>query len=364
LEKHIERRLTMKKGYQRGKEFTRGSKVYVGIDVHKDSWHVTAVTEGEEVFNGRLPSQYPVLRKLLDRFAGREVKVAYEAGPCGFWLHDRLTGDGIETIVVPPSLIPLESGNRVKTDKRDSRKLAHLLEKGMLKRVFVLSEEERMHRELVRTRRQLMEHRADVMKQIKSKLLFHGIEYAYRSWNSQFIRWLRELIDSHRVFAISLGFMIDIYEHLTDQLKKITKQVFLLTKNEKYARNISLLRTIPGIGRLIAIEILVELQDMKRFKSAERLASYIGLTPSEYSTGQYTRQGRITRCGNTRVRTCLVEGSWVLIYRDPVMKNKYEKLKIRKGAKRAIIAIARNLIIRIRSMVLNNEPYHIGSIAR
>ena len=155
--------------------------------------------------------------------------VDYEARPTEDWNLGFLTGDGIETIVVPPSLIPLESGNRVKTDKRDSRKLAHLLEKGMLKRVFVLSEEERMHRELVRTRRQLMEHRADVMKQIKSKLLFHGIEYAYRSWNSQFIRWLRELIDSHRVFAISLGFMIDIYEHLTDQLKKITQQVFLLT---------------------------------------------------------------------------------------------------------------------------------------
>jgi transposase len=357
----------MKKGYQRRKEITRASRVCVGVDVHKDSWHVTAVTEGEKVFNGRLPSQYPVFKKLLDRFAGREVKVAYEAGPCGFWLYDRLTDDGIETIVVPPSLIPLESGNRVKTDKRDSRKLAHLLEKGMLKRVFVLSEEERMHRELVRTRRQLMEHRADVMKQIKSKLLFHGIESqwaGYRNWNNQFIQWLRGLIVSHRVFTISLGFLIDLYEHLSDQLKKITKQVFLLAKNEKYARNISLLRTIPGIGRLIAIEILVELQDMKRFKSAERLASYIGLTPSEYSTGQYTRQGRITRCGNTRVRTCLVEGSWVLIYRDPVMKYKYEKLKIRKGAKRAIIAIARNLIIRIRRMVLNNEPYVIGSVTR
>jgi len=357
----------MKKGYQRAESLARESKVYVGIDVHKDSWHVTAVTEGEEVFHGRIPSQYLVLKKVLERFTGREVKVAYEAGPCGFWLHDRLTEDGIETIVVPPSLIPLESGNRVKTDKRDSRKLAQLLEKSMLKRVHVLSEEERLHRELVRTRRQFLEHRSDVMRQIKSKLLFHGIELPWTTghgWNRQFVRWLRGLIDSHRVFAISLEFLIDLYEHLTDQLKKITKQVFLLSRNEKYAQNINLLRTIPGIGRLIATEILVELQDMKRFKSAEKIASYMGLTPSEYSTGQYTRQGRITRCGNTRVRTCLVESSWVLIYRDPVMKYKYEKLKIRKGAKRAIIAIAKNLIIRIRSMVLNNEPYNIGSIAR
>lgn len=176
----------------------------------------------------------------------------------------------------------------------------------------------------------------------------------------QFIRWLRELTDTHKLLTISLGFLIDLYEHLTEQLRDITKQVFLLSKNEKYAERIKLLCTIPGIGRLIATEIMVELQDMKRFKSAEKIASYIGLTPSEYSTGQYTRQGRITRCGNTRVRTCLVEASWILIYRDPFMNYKYEKLKSRKGGKRAIIAIARHLIIRIRSIILNNEPYSIA----
>jgi transposase len=105
----------------------------------------------------------------------RELRVAYEAGPCGFSLHDMLTEDGIEAIVVPPSLIPIESGNRVKTDKRDSRKLARLLESNMLKKVFVLTEEERMHRELIRTRRQLVDHRGSVARQIKSKLLFYGI---------------------------------------------------------------------------------------------------------------------------------------------------------------------------------------------
>jgi transposase len=357
----------MRKGYQRKEELARGGKVYIGIDVHKDSWHVTAVTEGEEVFHGRIPSRYIVFKKLLGRFVSREVKVAYEAGPCGFWLYDQLTADGIETIVVPPSLIPLESGNRVKTDKRDSRKLAQLFEKGMLKKVHVLSEDERAHRELVRTRRQIIEHRSDVMRQIKSKLLFHDIESPWKAghgWSKEFIRWLRELTGSHKMLMLSLGFLIDLYEHMTSQLKKITKQVLLLSRNEKYEKSIALLKTIPGIGRIIATEILVELQDMKRFKSAERLASYIGLTPSEYSSGQYTRHGHITRCGNTRLRHCLVESSWVLVYRDPAMRVKYEKLKIRKGAKRAIVAIARNLAIRIRSILLSNEPYELGTITK
>ncbi len=109
-----------------------GKQVFVGIDVHKESWHVTVRSNGEEIFNGRIPGQYQSLKRILNRYSGSRIKVAYEAGPFGFWLLDRLTRDGVETIVVPPSLIPVESGNKVKTDKRDSRKLATLLESNML----------------------------------------------------------------------------------------------------------------------------------------------------------------------------------------------------------------------------------------
>ncbi|MHA2070080.1 MAG: IS110 family RNA-guided transposase [Candidatus Thorarchaeota archaeon] len=236
----------------------------------------------------------------------------------------------------------------------------------MLKKVHVLSEEERADRELVRTRRQIVEHRSNVARQIKSKLLFHGIESPFSSkqrWSKIYMKWLRSLAMNHTAMALSLEFLLDLYEQLTVQIKKITKKVMELTKNEQYAHKVALLRSIPGVGMLVAIEILVELQDMKRFKSGEKIASYIGLTPSEYSTGQTTRQGRITRCGNKRVRTSLVEGSWILIDRDPVMRLKYERLKHRKGAKRAIIAIARHLIIIIRSMLLSNEPYVMNTTA-
>jgi transposase len=166
----------MRKGYQRSKELARAKEVFIGVDVHKDSWHVTIRKDGEEVFHGRIPSSYQVFKKLLDRYRGCRIKVAYEAGPCGFALYDELIADRIETIVVPPSLILIESGNKVKTDKRDSRKLAKLLESNILKRVYVLSEVDRADRELVRTRRQILEHRSNIMRQIKSKLLFHGIK--------------------------------------------------------------------------------------------------------------------------------------------------------------------------------------------
>jgi len=153
----------------------RGKDVFVGIDVHKESWQVTVRAAGEEVFHGRIASDYGVLRRILNRFAGSKMKVAYEAGPCGFGLHDQLNADGIEGIVVPPSLIPIESGNKVKTDKRDSRKLARLLESNMLKRVHVLAPEDRADRELLRTGRQILDHRNDVARQIKNKLLFYGL---------------------------------------------------------------------------------------------------------------------------------------------------------------------------------------------
>lgn len=357
----------MKKGYQKDKTLARGKDVYIGIDVHKESWHVAARVDGEEVFHGSMASEYHSLRKLLDRFKECRIKAAYEAGPFGFWLHDRLSGDAIETIGVPPSLIPMESGNRVKTDKRDSRKLAKLLEGNILKKVYVLDEEDRADRELTRTRRQLLEHRGDVMRQIKSKLLFYGIKAPFsqkrESWSKRYVKWLRDLTFDHAVLKAPFESLIDLYEYLTSQVKKISKQVVALSRSEKYRHKITLLRSVPGIGILIGMELLVELADMERFKTAEEIASYMGLTPSEYSSGQHVRQGRITRCGNKRARTCLVESSWHLIVKDPLMRFKYMKLKTRKGAKKAIIAIARNLIIRIRRILLQDEPYVVGVAA-
>jgi transposase len=154
-----------------------------------------------------------------------------------------------------------------------------------------------------------------------------------------------------------LDYLIGFYEYLTSQLIKITKQVILLARSKKYSKRVKLLTSVPGFGTLTAIEILVELQDIKRFKSSDKLAAYIGLIPSEFSSGQYIRQGRITRCGNKRVRACLVESSWILIAKDPDMRKRYQALKNRKGGKKAIVAIARMLIIRVRRILLDNEPY-------
>ena len=318
----------------------KGKMVNIGIDMHKISWRITALVEGDTVLAMTLARPtYGSFKKVLSRFKGNHVRIVYEAGPGGFDLYDRLTHEGIECIVTPPSLIPTESGNKVKTDKKDSYKLARLLESGMLKSVWVLSPEERAHRQLVRTRRQIANHRSDVMCQIKSLLLFNSIDISFKSsqhWSGAFMNWLLKLDLGHEALNRSLKALVDLFNYLNAEKKRLTKDVLQLAKEDKYAHRVDLLKTIPGIGPLSAIEILVEIQDITRFKTADELAAYLGLTPSQYSSGEHIRMGHITHAGNSRVRTTLVESSWILVGKDPEMRSKYERVKNRRGGKRAI----------------------------
>jgi transposase len=203
-----------------------------------------------------------------------------------------------------------------------------------------------------------------VARQIKSKLLFYGIVPPFSEtpyWSLKYIEWLKALTFDTDYLKESFEILIDLYNYLTRQIARIMRKVVLLCRDKKYRDRIRLLCTAPGIGKLTAIEILVELQDISRFQSAEEMASYIGLTPSEYSTGEKTRQGRITRSGNTRVRTYLVESTWILIKKDLALRAKYLKIKNARGGKRATIAIARRFIIIIRRMLLDNAPYRMAA---
>ena len=152
-----------------------GETIFVGLDLHQRQWRVTIRTAEVELASATLPGDWHSLRRLLERYPGHPVEVVYEAGCFGYWLHDRLIEFGARCVVTPPSLLPRESGNRVKTDKRDSRKLALLLAKGLLKRVYVPTPEEREHRAVARRRRQLIRERVRVQCRIKAELRFYGL---------------------------------------------------------------------------------------------------------------------------------------------------------------------------------------------
>lgn len=342
-----------------------GGRIYVGIDLHKIQWHVTIRSEEVELFNGSIPGKWEALKKLLDRYPGYQKQAVYEAGYFGFWLHDRLVDYGADCVVTPPSLVPQEYGNHVKTDRRDSRKLAHLLAKGFLKRVWVPSPEERYERQVIRRRRQLIGDRVRTQNRIKAELRFYGVDLPSPTgqWSKAYVKILRQLRFDNRWMQESFERLLEEYQFLTQQIERQTKVLRELAETAQYQDRMKILRSTPGIGLISAMEYLLELQDMKRFRRGNQLAAYVGLTPSQYSSGEHVRMGRITAIGKNDLRGTLVEVAWRLIAKDPAMREKYERIKARAGSKRAIIAIARTTLLRTRRMLLDRQPYVVGLAA-
>jgi transposase len=347
------------------KELQGGDTVFVGIDLHKNKWHITARTSELELFSGSIPGRWETLRGILDRYKGHEIKIVYEAGYFGFWLYDELIEYGAECIVTPPSLIPQEYGNKIKTDRRDSRKLAHFLAKSMLKRVWVPTEKERYHRQVIRRRRQLIGDRIRSQSRIKAELQLHGINLSapHGKWTKIYLGNLGRIRFNNRFMQESFKRLLEQYHFLDEQINKQTDLLKKLSETELYKERVEILMTIPGIGMIAAMELLLELQDIKRFQRADQLAAYVGLTPSQYTSADKVRMGRITCVGKNSLRAMLIQASWALIRKDGVMREKYDRLKSRSGGKRAIVAVARTLLIRMRRLLLDNNPYVIGLVA-
>ena len=339
--------------------------IYVGIDLHRKTWHVTITALDAELFCGRIPASWDALRLLLDRYKAQPIQAVYEAGYFGYWLHDCLVEYGADCIVTPPSLIPQQIGNRVKTDRRDSRKLAYYLAKGMLRRVWVPSLQEREQRQVVRRRRQLIADRVRTQNRIKAELRFYGIELPEPQgpWRKVYLENLHRVRFSTRWMQESFKRLLEQYELLSKLIEQQTKLLKELAATEGYRDRVKILCSIPGVGIIAAMEMLLELQDVERFRKADQLAAYVGLTPSQYASAEKVRMGHITGIGKNSLRATLVEASWRLIVKDNFMREKYERIKARAGAKRAIVAVARNLLLCSRRMLLNAEEYQADRAA-
>ena len=346
------------------KELQPGERVFVGIDLHNNKWHVTARTAELELFSGSIPGKWEALQRILQRYKGHRIETVYEAGYFGFWLHDRLIDYGAECIVTPPSLIPQEYGNKVKTDRRDSRKLAHFLAKGLLKRVWVPTEKERYHRQVIRRRRQLVRDRIRTQSRIKAELKLYGFDLSapHGKWTNIYLVNLGRIRFNNRWMQESFKCLLEQYYFLDEQIAKQTRLLQQLSVTELYKQRVEILMTIPGIGMIAAMELLLELQDISRFQRADQLAAYVGLTPSQYTSADKVRMGRITCVGKNSLRAMLIQASWALIRKDGIMREKYDRLKSRSGGKRAIVAVARTLLIRMRRLLLDNNPYVVGLI--
>jgi len=343
----------------------QGEELFIGIDLHKRRWHVTIRTADVEIFSNSIVGRWEDLRRVINRYKGCRIHAVYEAGYFGFSLYDHLTQYGVECIVTPPSLIPQEHGNRVKTDRLDSRKLARLLAKGLLKSIWVPSAKERFHRQVIRRRRQLVGDRVRTQNRIKSELCFYGIDLPTprSKWSQVYFANLQRIKFQNHWMQKSFNQLLEQYEFLSTQIDKQTQLLKQLSQLPLYCDRVKILCSIPGIGVLTAMEILLELQDFSRFRRAEQLAAYVGLTPSQYSSADKIRMGRITGAGKNTVRSALVESCWILIRKDKAMRKKYETIKARAGGKRAIVAVSRKLILCIRRLLIDNRPYVYESVS-
>jgi transposase len=329
------------------------------------TWHVTIRSTDIELFNSSIPGNWNALKFQLKKYKEHPIQAVYEAGYFGFWVHDHLIDFGADCIITPPSLIPLEYGNKVKTDRRDSSKLAFFLAKGMLKRMYVPTKEERYHRQTIRRRRQLINDRVRAQSGIKAELQLYGIDLPHPTgkWTQVYFENLSRIRFKNHWMQQSFNQLLEQYNFLDKQIGQQTKLIRELSEDLRYKDKVKILCTIPGVGILVAMELLLELQDVSRFLKADLLAAYVGLPPSQFSSGDKTRMGRITCIGKKVLRSMLVQASWQLIRKDGVMREKYQKIKARGGGKRAIIAIARTLVIRMRRLLLDGLPYVPGVIS-
>lgn len=319
---------------------------------------MVARVEGEIVKRWTtVASPQKLVEQLLKYFQGGRIHTAYEAGFSGLSLHRELEKNGIHNLVIHAAGVEVAVSDRVKTDKRDAAKLASLLESKRLNSIRILSETEENHRQLTRTRQQLVEERTAVKNKIRMK--FHQVGVIGADENKHMSHlWVKELLT--RISSKEFTLVIEAYSHVWKTLdEEITKIEQVLKQQAKEDPNESTYRSAPGVGPLSARILSNELGDMSQFKNERQLFSYTGLTPSEYSSGENIRKGHITHQGNSRVRGILIEIAWRAIGKDKALATVFERLFPHTGKKRAIVAVARKLIGRIRAAFQHGEMYCI-----
>jgi transposase len=308
--------------------------LYVGLDVHKDSIAVAYAPEdrGAEVVSlGAIgPRQCDIdklIRKLQSK--GATLVFVYEAGPCGYWLYRYLTRKGLTCHVVAPSLIPRKPGDRVKTDRRDAIMLARLMRSGDLTSIHVPTIEDEAIRDLSRGREDAMRDLKATKYRLKAFLLRQDIRYEGRAnWNAAHLRWLSEVVCPTPAQQIVFQEYVRAVNEQEERRQRLERELHEQVTHWRLYPVIEAIQALRGVELTGAIILIAELGDLTRFDTPRQLMSYLGLTPSEYSSGDRRRQGGITKAGNSHARRALVEGAWA--YRYPAKVSRHLQLRLEK----------------------------------
>ena len=343
----------------------KGQNIYVGIDVHFKSWSVTILSE-TSVLKKFVQDADPdkLHRTLTTNYPEAEYHSVYEAGFCGFWIHDRLTALGIHNIVVNPSDVPTMNSEKLrKTDAVDSRKLAVSLRARQLKGIYTPDAEALEIRSLIRLKNSITKDMTRQKNRIKAHLKLLGItipeEYASASahWSNRFIQWLREARTQTECGRRTLDLQIRQLEVLRGHKAEILKSIKELSHSKRFEDQLRLLMTVPGIGQTTGLSLLGEIVDITRFASAEQLAAYIGMIPMCHSSGEHQGTGDITVRAHAAMRAGLIESAWCAIRHDEALQLCYLNNCRRMPSAKAIVKVARKLVNRIYFVMKRHQPY-------
>ncbi|HEY7705844.1 MAG TPA: IS110 family transposase [Gaiellaceae bacterium] len=302
------------------------------MDVHARSIRLAAVRADELVEERTLPYDEEQVERLLRRWPG--VRCCYEAGPTGFGLYRHLVGHGIDCVVVAPGLVPRRPGDRVKTDPRDARKLARLHAGGLLEPIHVPSSELEAARDLVRAREDARLDRMRDRHRLSKFCLRHGRLLPTSGWTVLRRKWLSEQRFAYPAEQLTFAtylHAVDLVEARIEQLERAIRET---AEQGPWRELVARLRCLRGIDTLSALGLVAEIGDFSRFQTAEEVMAFVGLVPSEHSSGEQRRQGSITKVGNSHARRLLVESAWHARRRPTVG---YELARRQRGHDAAVI---------------------------
>lgn len=350
-------------------DFT-GTTIFCGIDVHKKSWRVNIQDSEFELEDFSQDADVVLLHKHLNRkYPGADFKICYEAGFSGFSAQRWLKNHGLDCLVINAAdVASTDKEKRQKSDKIDARKLCEHLQSRKVKGIYIPSLRWEHARSLVRARGKIVSNQTRCKNRIWQLLHFSGLSLpnnyqAGQYWSKHFIKELQAIDCSTDELKVTLGLYIQDYLQTRILLLEATRAIRKLCKKPEYQKDITLLRSIQGIGEINSAVMLFELQDVSRFKNFDKLCSYAGFVPNTSDSGETKRSKGITNRTNNYLRTALVESSWMVIRKDPALLMKYKGYCRKMEKNKAIIRVAKHLLSRVNYVLKNKKEYVTGVLA-